>query len=120
MDVEAIKQKILEDKSRSTKSYRRYPVRFLFMEMNNNTQEEIQELVKSGNGELLDLSDYLMKKDDGWMTKTKFINVIKQNAARDKDTYVLGFSELIRFYSQRILNQQCCRCSILKIQTLQG
>lgn len=62
MDVEAIKQKIIEDKCKSTISYRRYPVRFLFMEMNNNTQEEIQELVKSGNGELLDLSDYLMKK----------------------------------------------------------
>lgn len=101
MDVEAIKQKILEDKSKSTISYRRYPVRFLFMEMNNNTQEEIQELIKSGNGELLDLSDYLMKKDDGWMTKTKFINVIKQNTAKDKDTYVLGFSELIRFYSRK-------------------
>lgn len=101
MDVEAIKQRIIEDKGKSTISYRRYPVRFLFMEMNNNTQEEIQELVKSGNGELLDLSDYLMKKDDGWMTKTKFINVVKQNAAKNKDTYVLGFSELIRFYSRK-------------------
>lgn len=77
MDVEAIKQKILEDKNKGTSSYRRYPVRFLFMEMNNHTQEDIQELVKSGNGELLDLSDYLMKKDDGWMTKTKFIHVIR-------------------------------------------
>ena len=64
MDVETIKQKIIEDKTKSTNSYRRYPVRFLFMEMSNHTQEEIQELVKDGNGELLDLSDYLMKKDD--------------------------------------------------------
>ncbi|MCI9127451.1 MAG: BREX-4 system phosphatase PglZ [Eubacterium sp.] len=101
MDVEAIKQKIIEDKCKSTISYRRYPVRFLFMEMNNNTQEEIQELVKSGNGELLDLSDYLMKKNDGWMTKTKFIHVIRENSAKYKDTYVLGFSELIRFYSRK-------------------
>lgn len=99
MDVETIKQRILDDKNKSTSSYRRYPVRFLFMEMNNHTQEDIQELVKSGNGELLDLSDYLMKKDDGWMTKTKFIHVIRENSAKDRDTYVLGFSELIRFYS---------------------
>lgn len=101
MDVEAIKQKIIEDKGNSTISYRRYPVRFLFMEMNNNTQEEIKELVKSGNGELLDLSDYLMKKDDGWMTKNKFIHIIRENSAKNKDTYVLGFSELIRFYSRK-------------------
>lgn len=101
MDVEAIKQKILEDKNKSTSSYRRYPVRFLFMEMNNHIQEDIQELVKAGNGELLDLSDYLMKKDDGWMTKTKFIHVIKEYSAKDRDTYVLGFSELIRFYSRK-------------------
>ncbi len=99
MDVKAIKQRILDDKNKSTSSYRRYPVRFLFMEMNNHTQEDIQELVKFGNGELLDLSDYLMKKDDGWMTKGKFIHVIKENSAKDRDTYVLGFSELIRFYS---------------------
>lgn len=101
MDVGAIKQRILEDKVKSTSSYRRYPVRFLFMEMSNQTQEEIQELVKDGNGELLDLSDFLMKKDDGWMTKTKFINVIKDNTSKDRDTYVLGFSELIRFYSRK-------------------
>ena len=79
MDVEVIKQKILEDKNKGTSSYRRYPVRFLFMEMNNHTQEDIQELVKAGNGELLDLSDYLMKKDDGWMTKTKFVHVIRES-----------------------------------------
>lgn len=101
MDIEGIKQRIKEDKNKSTSSYRRYPVRFLFMEMNNHTQEDIQDLVKSGNGELLDLSDYLMKKDDGWMTKIKFLHVIKENTAKDRDTYVLGFSELIRFYSRK-------------------
>ena len=101
MDIEEIKKKILDDKNKSTSSYRRYPVRFLFMEMSNHTQEDIQELVKAGNGELLDLSDYIMKKDDGWMTKIKFIHVIKENSAKNKDTYVLGFSELIRFYSRK-------------------
>lgn len=101
MDVEAIKQRIIDDKNKSTSSYRRYPVRFLFMEMNNDTQRDIQDLVKSGNGELLDLSDYLMKKEDGWMTKIKFLHVIKNYSAKDRDTYVLGFSELIRFYSRK-------------------
>ena len=101
MDVWAIKQKIIEDKAKSKSSYRRYPVRFLFMEMGNHTQEDIQELIKDGNGELLDLSDYLTNKDDGWMTKTKFISVVRENSAKNRDTYVLGFSELIRFYSRK-------------------
>ena len=101
MDVGAIKQKIAEDKVKSTSSYRRYPVRFIFMEMNNNTQNEIEDLVKSADGELLELSDYIMKKDDGWMTKSRFIQIIQQHTSQTKDTYVLGFSELIRFFSKK-------------------
>ncbi len=101
MDVGVIKQKIAEDKSKNTSSYRRYPVRFLFMEMNNNTQNEIEDLVKSADGELLELSDYIMKKDDGWMTKSRFIQVIKKHSSSTKDTYVVGFSELIRFFSKK-------------------
>lgn len=101
MDLGDVKQKIAEDKIRSTSSYRRYPVRFLFMELNNNTQDEIMDLVKSGNGELLELSDYLMKKDDGWLTKSRFMQVIGNHVSKDKDTYVLGFSEMIRFYSRK-------------------
>lgn len=101
MDIGIIKDKIAEDKARSASSYRRYPVRFLFMEMNNNTQNEIEDLVKSADGELLELSDYIMKKDDGWMTKNRFIQIIKNNTSATKDTYVLGFSELIRFFSRK-------------------
>lgn len=101
MDVGAIKQKITEDKRKSTGSYRRYPVRFLFLELNNNTQNEIEDLVKSSGGELLELSDYIMKKDDGWMTKSRVIQIIKNNASQTKDTFVVGFSELIRFFSKK-------------------
>lgn len=101
MDIGTIKEKIAEDKAKTTSSYRRYPVRFLFMEMNNNTQNEIEDLVKSADGELLELSDYIMKKDDGWMTKSKFIQIIKNKTSQTKDTYVLGFSELIRFFSRK-------------------
>lgn len=101
MDVGAIKQKITEDKRKSTGSCRRYPVRFLFLELNNNTQNEIEDLVKSSGGELLELSDYIMKKDDGWMTKSRFIQIIRNNASQTKDTFVVGFSELIRFYSKK-------------------
>ena len=79
MDMGEIRKKILEDKENVTISYRRYPVRFLFMEMSNDTQEEIEELVKSADGELLELSDYIMKKDDGWMTRNRFIQAIKEN-----------------------------------------
>lgn len=101
MELGVIKQKIAEDKAKTTSSYRRYPVRFLFMELSNNTQNEIMDLVKSGNGELLELSDFIMKKDDGWLTKSRFIQVIKNNVSKEKDTYVVGFSEMIRFYSRK-------------------
>ncbi len=101
MDVEEIKRKIAEDKERVTASYRRYPVRFVFMEMSNNTQNEIMDLVKNTDGELLELSDYIMKKDDGWMTKSRFVQIIRDNTSKIKDTYVLGFSELIRFFSKK-------------------
>lgn len=101
MDMGLIKQKIAEDKSKTLSSYRRYPVRFLFMELSNNTQNEILDLVQSSNGELLDLSDYIMKKDDGWLTKSRFFQVIEQYVSKEKDTYVVGFSEMIRFYSKK-------------------
>ncbi|WP_343246384.1 BREX-4 system phosphatase PglZ [Diplocloster hominis] len=100
MDVGALKRKLIEDKEKNTYSYRRYPVRFLFMELNNNTQNEIEDLVKSSNGELLELSDYIMKKDDGWMTKSRFIQIIRNDTSQTKDTFVVGFSELIRFFSK--------------------
>ena len=101
MDIEVLKQKITQDKKKSASSYRRYPVRFLFMEMNNNTQDEIEDLVKSFDGELLELSDYIMKKDDGWMTKSRFVQIIKSYVSPTKDTFVVGFSELIRFFSKK-------------------
>ena len=104
MDLGDIKQRIVEDKAKTTSSFRRYPVRFLFMELNSNTQNDIMDLVKSGNGELLELSDYIMKKDDGWLTKSRFIQVIKEHVSKEKDTYVLGFSEMIRFYSRMIVS----------------
>lgn len=101
MDTDEIKRKITEDKEKVTASYRRYPVRFLFMEMSNKTQDEIMDIVKSMDGELLELSDYIMKKDDGWMTKSRFVQIIRDHASKTKDTYVLGFSELIRFFSKK-------------------
>ena len=101
MELGGIKQKIAEDKARNTSSYRRYPVRFLFMELNNNTQDEILDLVRTGDGELLELSDYIMQKNDGWLTKSRFMQVINAHVSNDKDTYVVGFSEMIRFYSRK-------------------
>ncbi len=101
MDIDEIKRKIAEDKKKVTASYRRYPVRFVFMEMSNNTQNEIMDIVKSTDGELLELSDYIMKKDDGWMTKNRFVQIIRDYTSKTKDTYVLGFSELIRFFSKK-------------------
>lgn len=101
MNVDEIKRKIAEDKERGATSYRRYPVRFVFMEMSNKTQDEIMDVVKSMDGELLELSDYLLKKDDGWMTKSSFVQIIKDCTSKTKDTYVLGFSELLRFFSKK-------------------
>ena len=101
MDIESIKVRIAEDKQKKTSSYRRYPARFLFMELNSNTQNEILALVSGFGGELLDLSDFIMKKDDGWMSKSRFINVIQKASNNKKDVFVLGFSELIRFFSKK-------------------
>lgn len=101
MDIQAIKELIKEDKERVTSSYRRYPVRFLFMELSHDTQNDIKELVDSCGGELLDLSDYIMRKNDGWMTKNRFLHVIGEKVSNDKDTFVVGFSELIRFFSKK-------------------
>lgn len=101
MNLDELKLQIEKDKAKTTSSYRRYPVRFLFMELNNNTQSEILDLVKSNNGELLELSDFIMKKDDGWLTKSRFIQVIKNEVSKTKDTFVVGFSEMIRFYSRK-------------------
>ncbi|MDE7253103.1 MAG: BREX-4 system phosphatase PglZ [Acetatifactor sp.] len=101
MDIDEIKRKITEDKEKVTASYRRYPVRFVFMEMSNKTQDEIMDIVKSTDGDLLELSDYIMKKDDGWMTKSRFVQIIRNHTSKTKDTYVLGFSELIRFFSKK-------------------
>ncbi len=99
MELSLVKQAIADDKARITGSYKRYPVRFLFMELNNNTQDEILDIVKSGNGSLLELSDHIMKKDDGWLTKSRFMTIIENHVSQEKDTYVIGFSEMIRFYS---------------------
>lgn len=101
MNLEELKQKIADDKAKTTSSYRRYPVRFLFMELNQDTQNDIQDLVKSSNGELLELSDFIMKKDDGWLTKSRFLQVVKTVASDEKDIFIVGFSELIRFYSRK-------------------
>lgn len=101
MDLGLIKQKIVEDKAKTTSSCRRYPVRFLFMELGNTTQDDILQLVKGSNGDLLELSDYIMKKDDGWLTKSRFLQVIQENISKERDTFVVGFSEMIRFYSRK-------------------
>lgn len=99
MDIERIIDQIREDKEKKTSSYRRYPVRFLFLEMSNDTQNEIMSIVQKFKGKLLDLSDYIMKKDDGWMTKSRLIKVVKDNTTGMNDVFVLGFSEIIRFFS---------------------
>jgi len=103
---------ILDDKKKSN-TYDRYPIRFLFMKLSQNSEEELIDLIK----ELTDLSKNeanhvndiqfinlhnLLSFDDGWITKSHLLNFISSLDPR-KDYIITGFSELIRFYSRNDL-----------------
>lgn len=102
MNIEKLKELIEYDKTRTTGSYNRYPVRFVFAELNEKTQDEIINLINAEKDNFVDLKDTLLKKDEGWITKGSFMNKVK-SCPSDRDTYIVGFSELIRFYSNKEL-----------------
>lgn len=103
---------ILEDKKKSN-IYDRYPIRFLFMKLSENSENELIDLIKELNNlsknkencvndiQFVNLHS-LLSFDDGWITKSHLLNFI--NSLEPKKDYIItGFSELIRFYSRNDL-----------------
>lgn len=101
MTIDEIKAKIQNDKFQRSGSYCRYPVRFVFMELSNNTPYDLADLVSSVDGNLICLNDNLAS-EDGWLTKTMLMNLVK-SCSKTQDSIIVGFSELIRFYSSKDL-----------------
>lgn len=110
-NVNEIFKLIKGDKIKSG-SYDRYPVRFLFMNLSNSTQNEITSLYKKcldekiqnplfNDCEVIHLADSLLH-DDTWLTKSKVLSIVK-TLDKDKDYFLTGFSELARFYSRNDL-----------------
>lgn len=103
---------ILEDKKKSN-TYDRYPIRFLFMKLSETSEDEIIELITSLNSlssepknhineiQYVNLHD-LLSFEDGWITKSQLLNFIT-SLDPQKDYFITGFSELIRFYSRNDL-----------------
>lgn len=103
---------ILDDKKKSN-TYDRYPIRFLFMKLSQNSEEELIDLIKELNDLSKDKANCvndiqfinlhsLLSFDDGWITKSHLLNFISSLDPR-KDYIITGFSELIRFYSRNDL-----------------
>ena len=99
-------EQIANDKQK-TGTYDRYPIRFLFMDLNDNTQEDIISIIAGikkqykTNIKVLDISDDL-SFDDAWITKNKMLDIISSLDV-NTDYFVTGFSELARFYSRKDL-----------------
>lgn len=104
-------KKIIEDKSKKN-IYNRYPIRFIFTPLSNSSENDIlmlqTELNKkyynsiSSDINILNLYD-LLSFEDAWITKTQLINYIKKLLSKKDDFIILGFSELVRFYSREDL-----------------
>lgn len=97
MDVEKIKELIKADKDTTLSSYRRYPVRFIFTDLDQKIQDDLLNLLDGEDCDFVDLRECL-SNEDGWVTKGELLRIAK-NASKEKDTFILGFTELIRFYS---------------------
>ena len=102
MDIKSIKELIDADKMRDTNSYRRHPIRYVFMELNSNTQDDILTLMEGKDCDFIDLSERTKRKSDGWLTKGEVREII-DGCSIEKDTYIVGFSEWLRFCSNQVL-----------------
>lgn len=107
LDIHYACEQLLKDK-RKNNIYNRYPIRFLFTTLSNDSESEILELLKEMNEKynneitIVNLYD-LLPFEDAWITKSQLINYVKNLTRDSKDYMILGFSELIRFYSREDL-----------------
>ncbi len=94
--IEALISEIKYDKATNDILSRRYPVRLIFLQRFETFRVLIEKLSSIG------IENYHLEKDlphhDGWITKDTLISIVKKNLS--KDTAVVPFSEIVRFYSK--------------------
>ncbi len=93
--IEELISEINSDKVTNEILSRRYPVRLIFLQRFETFRLLIERL--SSNG----IENYHLERDlphpDGWITKDTLISIVKNLS---KDTAVVPFSEIVRFYSK--------------------
>lgn len=98
-DIEGLISEINSDKVTRDILSRRYPVRLIFLQKFETFRFLIERLSSIG------VENYHLEKDlphpDGWITKDTLISIVKNLS---KDTAVVPFSEIVRFYSKEDFN----------------
>jgi hypothetical protein len=93
--IEGLISEINSDKVTNEILSRRYPVRLIFLQRFETFRALIERLTSIG------IENYHLEKDlphpDGWITKDSLISIVKNLS---KDTAVVPFSEIVRFYSK--------------------
>jgi len=93
--IEALISEINSDKVTNDIPSRRYPVRLIFLQRFETFRVLVERLSLTG------IEIYHLERDlphpDGWITKDTLISIVKNVS---KDTAVVPFSEIVRFYSK--------------------
>lgn len=98
-NIEGLISEINSDKATGDILSRRYPVRLIFLQKFETFRFLIERLSSIG------IENYHLEKDlphpDGWITKDTLISIVKHLS---KDTAIIPFSEIVRFYSKEDFN----------------
>jgi len=93
--IEGLISEINSDKVTNEILPRRYPVRLIFLQKFETFRVLIERLSSIG------IENYHLERDlphqDGWITKDTLISIVKNLS---KDTTIVPFSEIVRFYSK--------------------
>ncbi len=97
--IEGLVSEINSDKVTNDILSRRYPVRLIFLQRFETFRMLIESLASIG------IENYHLERDlphpDGWITKDTLISIVKNLS---KDTAIVPFSEIVRFYSKEDFN----------------
>ena len=93
----SLNERIQDDKSKSIHTYDRYPIRFVFLDVEDYNQDETIKFLTEKN--IVHIGDIVTKKHDGWLTKGEFIKSVKSCMEKEQDSVIIGFSEYARFLS---------------------
>lgn len=106
--------KLIENDKKKTNTYDRYPIRFLFMNLHENIENDISMIhsnliEKYTNKEknyndvkIINIADLLLF-NDGWVSKKHLLDYIMSLLETNNDYLIMGFSEFIRFLSKEDL-----------------